>query len=199
MPLIGVVALVGVALVFDRVYVLILQGRPNGRSLIERVIQLVRSARVDEAIKLCTRSSSALPDIGLLILRSHTGDATDLQHVAAAASLSIVPRLNRRLEYIRACANTAFLIGLLGLVVGLERALGVSNGSGTGSFIDPVLAGASIALHPFAFGLTVATLLWAAHAYLSSRARSVAEQIDEFSVRLIDSLNDRPDIRLGHR
>jgi hypothetical protein len=38
-----------------------------------------------------------------------------------------------------------------------------------------------------------------AHAYLASQAEAIVEQMDELSVRLINALIDRPDVRLGHR
>ena len=37
------------------------------------------------------------------------------------------------------------------------------------------------------------------NAYLVSQAETIIEQVDEFSVRLINALVDRPDVRLGHR
>ncbi|HUF26861.1 MAG TPA: MotA/TolQ/ExbB proton channel family protein, partial [Gemmatimonadaceae bacterium] len=59
--------------------------------------------------------------------------------------------------------------------------------------------GIAIALNTTAFGLLVAVPLSAAHAYLVSQAETIIEQVDEFSVRLINALIDRPDVRLGHR
>ena len=38
-----------------------------------------------------------------------------------------------------------------------------------------------------------------AHAYLVSQAEGIIEHVDEFQVRLINALIDRPDVRLGHR
>jgi MFS family permease len=48
-------------------------------------------------------------------------------------------------------------------------------------------------------GLGVAAALVLAYAYLGAQAESIAEQMDELSVRLINALIDRPDVRLGHR
>src|SRR5579871_2742481 len=99
MLLIALVACAGVGILVERLFVIVLRGRNNGRMFIDQLVQLVRGARIDDAIRLCARSTAAVPDVGLLILRSRSRDETDLQNVANAASLSVVPRLTRRLQY----------------------------------------------------------------------------------------------------
>ena len=54
-------------------------------------------------------------------------------------------------------------------------------------------------LRPSEFGVLVAAALVLLHVYLASQAESIVEQMDELSVRLINALIDRPDVRLGHR
>jgi biopolymer transport protein ExbB len=117
-----VVALAGLAIFLERVYVIVFRSRINGPAFIERVMQLVRSGRIDEAIRLCSQSRAALPDMGLLILRSKSHDEADLQNVADAASLAVIPRLTRRLQYLPMLANVATLIGLFGTIYGLKGA-----------------------------------------------------------------------------
>src|ERR687895_431756 len=70
MHFILVVAVIGLAVFLERLYTIVLRSKINGRAFIERVIQLVRSGKVEDAIKLCTQSHAVLPDMGLLILRS---------------------------------------------------------------------------------------------------------------------------------
>jgi biopolymer transport protein ExbB/TolQ len=52
---------------------------------------------------------------------------------------------------------------------------------------------------PVIWGLVVACVLTVGRAYLVSQAETITEHIREFSVRLINALNGRPDVRLGHR
>ena len=94
------IGIIGLAIFLERFYVIVIKSRVNGRTFIERVIQLVRAGKVDDAIKLCASSTAALPDMGLLILRSRSKDEGDLQNVADAAALSVIPRLTRRLRRI---------------------------------------------------------------------------------------------------
>ncbi len=193
------VAVVGLAVFLERFYMIVIKSKINGRAFIDRVIQLVRAGKIDDAIKLCAQSKAALPDMGLLILRSRTRDEGDLQNVADAAALSVIPRLTRRLQYLPMLANVATLLGLLGTIFGLREAFSAVSAASAAERSAQLAAGIAVALNATGFGLMVAVPLSVAHAYLVSQAETIIEQVDEFSVRLINALVDRPDVRLGHR
>jgi len=194
MHVILLVALIGVVVLVERVYVIVVRSKTNGRRFIERVIQLVRAGRVDEAIKECAGARAALSDMGLLILRSRSRDESDLQNVADAASLAVLPVLTRRLNYLPAVALTVGLLGLLGTIVNVQRVLASSSTIAGASGAD-----VAAALTPSAFAVIVAAIFVIGRAYLASQSELIIEQINEFSARLINALIDRPDVRLGHR
>ena len=193
------VAVVGLAIFLERFYVIVIKSKVNGRAFIERVIQLVRAGKTEDAIKLCAQSKAALPDMGLLILRSRSRDEADLQNVADAAALSVIPRLTRRLQYLPMLANVATLVGLFGTIYGLREAFASVASASAAERAARLAAGIAVALNATGFGLLVAIPLTVAHSYLASQAETIVEQVDEFSVRLINALIDRPDLRLGHR
>ena len=194
MHVILLVALIGAVVLVERVYVIVVRSKTNGRRFIERVIQLVRAGRVDEAIKECAGARAALSDMGLLILRSRSRDESDLQNVADAASLSVLPLLTRRLNYLPAIALTVGLLGLLGTIVNVQRVLASSSTIAGANGAD-----VAAALTPSAFAVIVAAIFVIGRAYLASQSELIIEQINEFSARLINALIDRPDVRLGHR
>jgi biopolymer transport protein ExbB/TolQ len=175
-------AAVGLAVVLERLYVVVVRAKTNARLFIERVISLVRAGKVDEAIRVCASSRTAVADVALLLLRSRTHDEEDLNNVAHAAELSVSPRLTKRLRYLPSLAAVAVLIGTAGSLLALG---------------DGIALGTS--LRPAVLGLFVAAVLILAHAYLERQAESITEQMDELSVRLINALIDAPDVRLGHR
>lgn len=199
MNFILLVGVIGLAVFIERFYVIVMKSKSNGRVFIERVIQLVRAGKVDDAIKLCAQSTAALPDMGLLILRSRTRDEGDLQNVADAAALAVMPKLTRRLQYLPMLANVATLLGLFGTIYGLREAFASVASASASERSAKLASGIAIALNATGFGLLVAIPLSVAHAYLVSQSEQIIEQIDEFSVRLINALIDRPDVRLGHR
>jgi len=201
MHLILAVGIIGVVLLLERTYVIVMRSKNNGRLFIERVIQLVRAGKIDDAIKQCVASKAALADMGLLILRSRSRDEADLQNVAAAATLTVVPKLTHRLDYLPMLALVAVLLGLVGLTAELHGALAQfgAESATAGDRAGLLAAHAAVALTPMIFGLATAALLVAARAYLVSQADVITDEVHEFSARLINALIDRPDVRLGHR
>lgn len=193
--LIWVVAGLGAILVLDRVYVVLAKSGFNGRPFIERTIQLVRAGKTDDAIKVCTASRTILSDIALLILRTRTRDETDLQNIAEAATLSLVPRLNRRIHFFGVLAITSASLGAIGLLDGLRIAF-ERHGAGAP---EPISAGVAAALRAPEIGIGIAVALVLAQGFFSGQAEQVVEQVDELSARLVNALIDRPDVRLGHR
>src|SRR3954469_20962017 len=192
--LIWVVAGLGVLLIFDRIYVVLARAGFNARPFIERLIQLVRAGKTDEAIKLCSNARTILSDVALLILRTRTKEEVDLQNVAQAAALSLVPRLHRRIHFFTVLASTALALGAIGLLDGLRVAF--EHQAATGASVSLAIAAA---LRAPEIGLSVAAILILAKGFFFGRAEQVVEQVDELSARLVNALIDRPDVRLGHR
>src|SRR6478672_6381953 len=173
------VALIGLAVFVERFYMIVIRSKINGRTFIERVIQLVRAGRIEDAIKLCGQSNAVLPDMGLLILRSRSRDEADLQNVADAAALAVIPRLTRRLQYLPMLANVSTLLGLLGTIFGLRHAFAAVSSASATERSAQLAAGIAVALNATGFGLMVAVPLSVAHAYLVSQAETIIAQVDE--------------------
>jgi biopolymer transport protein ExbB/TolQ len=197
MMLILLVGIAGLVVVAERLYVVVFRARHKGRPFIERVIQLVRGGKVDEAIKVCASSAAALSDMGLLILRSRSRDESDLQNVADAAALHVLPKLTRRLNYLSTLATVAILLGVFGTLNGIHDAF--LNAPAAGDHNVQLWVALAYSLTPTMFGLAIAIVLTLARAYLLSQAEFITEEVREFSARLINALIDRPDVRLGHR
>jgi biopolymer transport protein ExbB len=194
MLLILAVGIAGLAILVERIYVIVIRSKNNGRAFIEQIIQLVRAGKIDEAIKACVATTAALPDMGLLILRSRSRDENDLHNVANTAALAVLPKLTHRLHYLPTLAVVAVLLGVLGTVLGFRATLLASAGSNAS-----VSLGFARAFTPTAFGLGVAAALTLGRGYLVNQSESITEEVREFSARLINALIDRPDVRLGHR
>ena len=186
--LIWIVAGLGGLLVLERLYVALSRSGFNGRPFIERIIQLVRAGKIEEAIRHAATSRTVLADIALLILRTRTTDETDLRHVASAAELSLVPRLRRRLPYFTMFAAVAVLLGC----VGLAGAFREYFASSAARALDPGLRAVEL-------GFSVAAGLLLAQGFFTAQAEQVVEQVEELTARLVNALIDRPDVRLGHR
>lgn len=199
MYVIMLAGLAGLAVFLERLYVIVVVSKGGGAATSEQVIQLVRSGQGDDALALCGRSSAAVPDMAHVLLGLRSNDEDDLQNVADAASLAVLPRLTRRLQYLPMLANVATLLGLFGTIYGLREAFASVALASAAERAGRLAAGVAVALNATGFGLLVAIPLTVGHAYLASQAERIIEQVDEFSVRLINALLNRPDVRLGRR
>lgn len=186
-----VTAVMGLAVFFERVYVLVFRSKGNSRDFVERVLSQVERGDDADAAKLCSRTPGAIPHIGDYVLKSQSRAESDLQNVADAAGLAVIPGLTRRLHYLPMLANVATLLGLLGTIFGLREAFASVAMVSAAERSGRLAAGIAIALNATGFGLFVAIPLSVAHAWLSSQAEGMIERVDEFSVRLINALTSR--------
>lgn len=185
------VAVLGLAVFFERVYVLVLKSKGNSREFVEKVLRLVETGKGSDAAELCGKTSGAIPHIGEYVLKSQSRAESDLQNVADAAGLAVIPGLTRRLHYLPMLANVATLLGLLGTIFGLREAFSSVAMVSAAERSGRLAAGIAIALNATGFGLLTAVPLSVAHAWLSSQAEGMIERVDEFSVRLINALTSK--------
>jgi biopolymer transport protein ExbB len=192
-----VVTGVALALLVERISYIVVRSKIHARPFIERVITLARTGKVDEALKLCAEHQSLLPDVGIIILRSRSADAAGLLNVAEAAELTVVPALTRRIGWLRTLAWIIVLLGVLGAIANLHAALIQAPVGADAS--RALREGIAYALRPLGAGVLGALPLVAGHAFLVNETEKLVAELEEFSVRLVNALVDRPDVRLGHR
>lgn len=189
----GLIGLAGLALLIERITYLVVRSRIYARPFIERVVSLVRDGKLDEALRLCADHHAALPDVGLVILRSRSRDEETLLDVAEASMLTVLPALTRRTAWLDALARVAILVGILGGVASLYESLTLA---GPPRALSNAIA---VALPPIGVGLLTAIPLSLGHSFLVYEAQRITQQLEEFSTRLVNALIERPDVRLGHR
>ncbi|MCC7196328.1 MAG: MotA/TolQ/ExbB proton channel family protein [Gemmatimonadaceae bacterium] len=185
------VGVLGLAVFLERVYVIFSNSRGSERAFIDRVVQMARAGKTDEAVRACGEHRTALTYIGELILRSPSRSEGDLQNAADAASVAAMPALTRRLHYLPMLANVATLIGLLGTIFGLREAFSSVALVSAAERSGRLASGIAVALNATGFGLMVAIPLSLAHGWLTGRTELLIERADEFSVRLINALSAR--------
>lgn len=195
----ALVAGAGLVVAVERTWSLFLRPQRNGREFIEELLGLVRAGDVEEALRLCARMSTALPDVGLLVLRSRTAPAAELRDVARAAILMVTPRLTRHLGLLNTFGRLAAGVGLAGGLVEIRRALADAAAADPPTATGTLLQGLAYAVEPLVAGIVVWGVLTLAHGWLAGRAARTVEEVHELAERLVNALSDRPDVRLGHR
>ncbi|MEK6579577.1 MAG: MotA/TolQ/ExbB proton channel family protein, partial [Bdellovibrionota bacterium] len=144
-------------------------------------------------IRICNGTgNAALPKVIKAGLQRATRDGEQIQNAIDAASLEMIPKLERRLSYLALIANISTLLGLLGTISGLIKSFAAIAIATDPTQRQAILSsGIAEAMNATAFGLIVAIFTMVVHSILSNKANRILEDIDEFGVKLLDLLSAR--------
>ncbi len=181
-------SIVGVAISIERVRVLVFRYNVNGAIVWEKVSKSVAEGRLDEARAICADSRIPLMKILASGLEAAAGGEKDIQNAVDEAALEMIPAIDRRVPYLAMLANIATLLGLLGTIQGLIQAFSAVGNADPSQKAALLAQGISIALYTTAFGLVVAIPLLVLYSILQAKAHKMVDEIDEFSVKLINLL-----------
>ena len=189
---IAIAGAISIAIIVERVIRLIFQYGVDGTSFMFEIQKHVLANDLDGAIRICNGAGHALlPRVIKAGLQRASRDEQQIQNAVDAASLEVIPKLERRLHYLALIANLATLLGLLGTISGLIHSFTAVATAEASKRQEILSAGIAEALNCTAFGLLIAITTMIFHAWLSGRASMLIEEIDEFGVKLIDLLTAR--------
>ena len=181
----------GMAMVVERAYILIHKYNINARALWEKISKLIMAGELDRVQKLCGGSDAPL--LKILNAGVSAADATDreIQNAIDEVSLEVIPLITKRIAYLSTLANVATLLGLLGTIQGLVQAFSAVGSAEPSQKAALLAGGISVALYTTAFGLIVAIPILVMYTILQVKAHKITDEIDEFSVKLINLLDRR--------
>lgn len=169
--------------------------RNQSREFAPKVAQMLKQARVDEAIGMSDKYKKShlamVVNAGLQEFQAHqggeiSGEEVDSSKRALQRATAIkIAEFRRGLSSLATIGSTAPFVGLFGTVVGIITAFqGMKNAESAG--IAAIAGGISEALFTTAFGLLVAIpAVWGFN-YFSSRVENFVVEMDNSSAELID-------------
>lgn len=191
MWLIAVTLAVSVAFMLERM-IKLAQANVDGAAFMFEIQKYILANDLDGAIRLCNGAgNAALPRVIKAGLQRASRDQEQIQNAIDAASLEVIPKLERRLPYLSLIANIATLLGLLGTISGLIKSFAAVALADPAQRQAILAAGISEAMNATAFGLVTAILTMVVHSVLSSKASKIIEEVDEYGVKLLDLLSAR--------
>lgn len=177
------------AIGIERTYVLFMKVYVDGVGFMASIQKLIVSGQIKQAAKVCDyHRRTALARVVRAGLSVANQGEEALQTAVDEATLDVLPEIQKRTSYLQMIANVATLLGLLGTIVGI-----ISSFAGLAA-ADPVARqellgrGISEALNCTAFGLIVAIPSMILHSILVARTHKMVDEIDRFSVKLINLL-----------
>jgi len=182
-----------VAIAIERIYYVMVRSNVNADQFMVEIRKLVTSGNVKRAIELCNQGKQkALPYVVLAGLKkvaeSDSLDFRSIQNSVDEGTLEVIPKLQRRTNYLSMIANVATLTGLMGTIYGLIIAFAAV---GSAEIPDDqktrlLAAGISTAMNTTIFGLAVAIPTIVVYNIIQNKTTQIIDEMDEHLVKLIN-------------
>ena len=179
--------LIGASVVIvERLYSILLVYNFNGEQLMSKVQRFILDNNIDEAIKTCNANKkSALHKVFKSALMNADRPFDEIQDHVEVSTLSVVPKLQRRMPYLFTIANVATLLGLLGTIFGLIQTFEAVAEIEGAAKQQALSSGISLAMGTTAFGLVVAIPCMLTYGYLFNRINAMVDEVEHFSSELL--------------
>jgi biopolymer transport protein ExbB/TolQ len=186
------VSAVAVAIIIERFAVLAFKLNLNAGPFMDQIQKLVLSGNVDKAVKLCGAAPNAA--LSRVVRAGLTRASKGEQEVARAleeAVLEVTPAISKRIASLWSLANIATLVGLVGTIWGLIQTF-ASLGAASPEMKQVMLSnGISEAMNNTALGLTIAVVCIIFHLALSSKSKTMVEEVEYNALKLENLLARR--------
>ena len=185
---------IGLAIALERFKKLSRNFDVDGPSFMNEIQRYVLSNDIQGAIRVCSGTNAALPRVLKNGLKRANQSSEQIQNALDASALEVVPKVELRLNYLQLIANISTLFGLLGTIQGLIKSFGAVANVDPAQKAQILAEGISTAMNTTFLGLLAAISIMILHAILSSKADKIINEIDEFSVKLLDLLGTKSEV-----
>ena len=189
MYIIAFFSVISLAIILDRVFFIVFRYNINGPAFMKKIQKLVEARNYDRAVQLCNAApNAALARVLKAGLARAGREQREIQNAVDESALELLPKLQKRTGYLQVIANVATLLGLLGTIIGIIIAFKAVAEVEASQKQKVLTRGIAIALYTTAFGLFVAIPTMLAHALIDAKTTKIIDEIDEYSVKLINLL-----------
>ena len=182
---------IGIAISLERFKKLSFTYDVDGPSFMNEISRYVLSNDIQGAIRACSGSIALLPKVLKSGLKRANQSTEQVQNAIDATALEVIPKVERRLGFLQVLANVSTLFGLLGTIQGLIQSFAAVASADPAQKAELLASGISKAMNTTALGLLSAISIMLLHAFLTSKSEKIVNEIDEFSVKLLDLLGTK--------
>ncbi len=182
---------IGIAIAMERFMKLSFKMDVDGTSFMNELQRYILSNDIQGAIRVCSGSIAALPKVLKSGLKRSGKSQMQIQNAIDATALEVIPKIELRLNYLQLIANISTLFGLLGTIQGLIQSFSAVAAADPAQKAELLAMGISKAMNTTFLGLLAAISIMMLHTFLSSKSEKIINEIDEFSVKLMDILGTK--------
>ncbi len=181
----------GISIALERLNKYIFQYDVDGSSFMNEIQRYVLSNDIQGALRVCSGSKSMLARVLKSGLKRSSNKVEQIQNAIDATALEVIPKIEKRMSYLNILANVSTLFGLLGTIQGLIESFSAISSADPAQKSEILAGGISKAMNTTALGLMSAISIMLLHAFLSNKSEKMINEIDEFSVKLLDLLGTK--------
>ena len=182
---------IGLAIALERFMKLSFGMDVDGASFMNELQRYILSNDIQGAIRVCSGSNAALPKVLKSGLKRSGQSPDQIQNAIDATSLEVIPKVELRLNYLQLIANISTLFGLLGTIQGLIQSFAAVASADPSQKAELLTAGIAKAMNTTFLGLMAAISVMMLHTFIASKSEKIINEIDEFSVKLLDLLGTK--------
>jgi len=180
-------SVVAVAVMIERFLTIGVTVGDNER-LMQRVTELVKQGKTEEAVDLCKRSPGRSAELIASAIQNSNLDLVGVERVMQETAGLLVPQLTERMTVLDTIITIAPLLGLLGTVTGMIRAFHIFQGLGSGNSPAKITGGVAEALIATASGLAIAIVVLVVYNYLSERIKLNVLEMETRAAQVLNLL-----------
>lgn len=182
-----------IAIAAERFYYIMVRSNVNSDKFMMEIRKYVTSGNIKRAIELCEAGKHrALPYVVMAGLKkvqeSESLDFRSIQNAVDEGMLEIIPKLQKRTNYLAMLANVATLTGLMGTIYGLIIAFAAVGNPNIPEDTKTRLlaAGIAAAMNTTIFGLAVGIPTILVSSFIQTKTNHIIDEMDEHLVKLIN-------------
>lgn len=187
---IAIVALIGLAITLERLVYLGTVRRANRQAFDMGILPFLQKRDYRGALRFASQSSTAIATImssGLGRLLNNHG-REDIEYAMEEGLMEVLPRLEKRTQFLATLANVATLLGLLGTIMGLIAAFTAVAHADPARKATLLSSSISVAMNTTAFGLMTAIPLLLVHSWLQTKTNEIVDSFEMAGVKLLNMI-----------
>ena len=190
---IAIVLIIGLAIAIERYIYLSTAKRSNRNAFDMGLLPILRKRDYKTALKFANDSQTPIAAImGSGLSRLLNGSSRDdIEYAMEEGLMEILPRLEKRTQYLATLANVSTLLGLLGTIIGLIAAFTAVANADPAEKASLLSQSISVAMNTTAFGLMAAIPLLLFHSVLQTKTNEIVDSFEMAGVKLLNMISDQ--------
>lgn len=188
-PIVVVLA-IGLAIAIER-YIFLSQAKRKNKRTWKEIEPLLGEGKFQSVLIITNDDNTAISRVIGYGLSRAGGRQEEIEMSMEEGLMEVIPRLEKRTQYLATFANIATLLGLLGTIIGLIQAFTAVASASAADKADLLSASISVAMNTTAFGLMVGIPLLLLHAFLTSKTTEIIDSLEMVSVKFVNQLMRR--------